>query len=1013
MALDYNRRKLDLLRVITSEPPPRVKLEAMRVLRTIYDNEQRAERSDWMARLRFEPETDAPDQTNVHAPPHDPTFESILADKRPEEIKQAVAHLPAPADVRPEPTEQAAISTAAVGGIEETMQAKEQEFLKTKPQLLAGRTARTFPEKTLDRAEAFAAGVLSGIVGGVEPDQFGSPVARAAAKYRDSFAFHGGEFSGAIVPIGIAGAPSRMAVSALKTQFPQMSTRLLRLIQGGGTGGTLATGRQIAQLASGQRTDFELKELGEEALLFMAADLLLMPAGAVAKDIKASLLGDALKKDGTLIAEKAHAYTRSILDRSGQRIAIGDDFKSYQNFKDVAPGLGGGLTPTIPMMQEIDGALSVAAKRQIPNQMGPIERNVLRRNEDYIMMSMEFAEAERAQLQSILGDLSKKDRKTLGEVLGLITGPDAKVETTELLKREIKRKTGLPDISEITKDAKIVGKAQEFRLWLERMRHLSNNSRRLLGQSDIGYIDRYTPNQLKRIGLFAEAAGFDKEAKDIARSLSPPDFIKPDKPFVAHSLARKAHLPDYMKESDMAIVAERYLNGVIKDIYHTPIIKNNQAFSRALRDKGFEESARSIEEYTAEVFAGVKPRVDKALFGLSGPEGRLFERSLRKFRHGLVLSVFPGNLAWNLVVQPSSAAMTVMRYGGRDSVRGAWLWFGNDKLRKEITDRAYSLIVKASKPGRVTRQDINRGVSRTLALERKPLETAVDAMNFFTEQIERNLTGWSVASALSNGQRRGLRGRALWGYASDGGAKTQSMYNRENLPGILRNEVVKTMAPFQTFSLEVYNAMREFAGRTGTRPDDAVERTKWILRFLGAATAFNMMGQQTTGRQPWEIRSFIPFFNFMEGIGESLGGQSRVTSRVLPAPLQAAYEIFGTGVGDVIRDGNWRRLRKASIRYLPGMVGIPGGVQANRLIDGWIALSENGMRDGAGRFMFPIYDTKDEIRSMFSGPWSTVEGRQYWRKRGGLGYEPEEISEKIAEAIPGVSDVQSIVAKLK
>lgn len=990
MASNDERRELELLEILDSNPPPRVELKALTALDTIQTKRHRQEsRLNVMAGLSFKPEP-APAAT-TDFPPEVVQQQAQVALET-ERMALLSSYVPAPNEVRflPEEAPKASVEVS----LNEALAAIEAEFSK-QPQI------REAPRMdTVERAAAFATGVVSGIVGGVEPDAFGSPIEKAIYKYKGRTPeLKIGEVVGSVAPLAFTGVPARMIATGLGRVAPSLPNVFLRGVEAFGSGASLASARQGMDLLSGKSEKFDLAELGKEGALFFAADLLLRGGVRTYRQ----LIPAKPKPFGSGVTDKLISYIESTQDPK-RNISVPSDFKTYDAFKDVRPGIGGGITPTIPLIQEMDGALSIKAKKLLHDKAGPLERYVLWRNEDYIKMAIEFTEAERTNLLKIVGDLSKAERKTLSGILNYIDERDAIRPVSELMK--------WGNIKALTKDPNLVQRAQETRKWLERMLGTMNRVRETLGVKAIAHRRYYGPHQLREVSLWAEGYGVGKTVSDITRKPGLPDFIRPSKGWNPHALAREANLPEYLRETDMAVVLERYLNAVTRDIFYTPIIRNNKAFARALENRGFANSARSLDDYTAEVFAGVRPKGDKFLFGAAGRPGKILERSLHRFRRGLVLGVFPGNLAWNLVVQPSSAVLTITRYGIRDSVRGLFDWYTKPELRRRIAENSYSFIVKNSKAGKVTRQDINRGVARALALERRPLETVADAMNFFTETIERNLTGWSVATGLRHGQRRGLTGEALWRFGSHAGAKTQSMYNRENLPGILRNESVKSIAPFQTFNFEVFTAMREFAGRTGTPPSDAIERIKWILRFLGAATAFNIAGQKTTGRQPWEIRSAIPFYQFLEVVPAAMRGERLTAGRGMPAPVGALTQ-FAQGTKDVIKSGNWRRLRTTSIRYFPGLVGIPGGVQASRLVDGWIAISEGGLYDGAGRLMFPIYDHKDELRSLFSGPWSTQEGRQYWRERSGLGDKPETFAGEVIEAIPGVKEVKETISRLK
>ena len=198
---------------------------------------------------------------------------------------------------------------------------------------------------------------------------------------------------------------------------------------------------------------------------------------------------------------------------------------------------------------------------------------------------------------------------------------------------------------------------------------------------------------------------------------------------------------------------------------------------------------------------------------------------MRWYRSKLVRSVFPLNFGWNMFVQTSSINLTGTRYGWLNTGKSAFEWATMPKIRTDIAENAYSAIVKSQKSGRISQQAINQGVQAARSIQKTRLESAVDAANFFTEWVERHLTGISVRAGFNDGAKRGLKGKALWEYASDAGAKTQSMYNMEDLPGVLRSNVAKTTAPFQTFTFEMFNTMREFAGNPLTVSDIRSENT--------------------------------------------------------------------------------------------------------------------------------------------------------------------------------------------
>ena len=703
---------------------------------------------------------------------------------------------------------------------------------------------------------------------------------------------------------------------------------------------------------------------------------------------------------------------------------VPEDFATYGKFKDAKAGIFGGTKDATRFIQEIDGALSVEAKAKLPSQGGPAERYVLHRTRDIVKSKLTWTNAMKSRLATITKGTSKEQLQTANQVIEHISREGAYVDPAKLVTN--------PKISALTTDVKVVRLAQEGRKLYESLLRHQNEFRRLIGREEIPHRDYYTAHSIHETTIWERALGHNKTPK---QAIGPglPDYIKPNAAFNPRAMAREVGLPETVREMNLQTLLERYIETAGKDIYNTSIIQNNKAFIQQLESMGYKHAARGLENWTAEAFGGVKGAIDRAA-NLSPT----IHKGMSRFRQGLIRSVFPLNFAWNTFVQTSSGVLTYARYGNRNSIRGLYDWFGSKKIRQEIRDNAYSAIIKSQRSGRISRQDINRGVGAAQRLSRGKLEKASDAANFFTEWVERHLTGWSVATAKRHGAAKGLKGKALWEYASDGGAKTQSMYNLEDLPGMLRSELIKTGGPFQTFSFEVFNTAREIAGKTGTPPATQAIRIKMLLRFLAGATAVNYIGQAAIGRKPWELSSFIPFYGaFIAPVSAALRGEdvSMTTTRGLPSPvgiaikggqavhkgllkpgMAATKELIRTGnaneaLEEFMATGRWDKLRRFTIRYLSGFMGVPGGTQMNRVVDGLIAVSAGGMVDSAGKLMFPITDTKDKMRTFLAGPWASKGGQEYWDKRGKeLDLYIESLNENpllrdVVESLPVVSDV--------
>jgi len=489
-------------------------------------------------------------------------------------------------------------------------------------------------------------------------------------------------------------------------------------------------------------------------------------------------------------------------------------------------------------------------------------------------------------------------------------------------------------------------------------------------QDSIPYRHNYSPHILRDTTIWERLMMRGRKPKDIKADL--PDYIKPNAPFNPRAMAREAGIPYPERIKSAQELAQSYLVTAAKDIFNTSIVQNNKAFIQQLEAMGYDKSANYLGDWTAEAYAGVKPRLDRAL-----SLGRKGEKAARYFNRLRNMAVFPFNFSWSLLTQTSSLALTVGRYGTTNTLRG-FVEFLNPKIRKHVSEDYYSYVVKAERQGRITRQDAQNLIGQNIKLRRSSTELAYDISTLLVEQLEKLLTGTSIEAAKLHGRKRGLTGEALKNYASDGGAKTQSMYNDEDKPALLRNLVVKTPAPYQTFAYEVVNTMREWAGKTGTPPDTMLYTIWTLVRFLAAATIFAAIGKKYGNKDIWSWkRPPIPFAEFWLNpiirifSNEWIGSASGLTS-----PVETAQRV-AKGIEDVLEANNWRKLRNELLKYGPGIFGIPGGVQISRTIDAIIAYSQGGVTDRQGRMLFEMEDPQDLIQAIFSGVWSTEGGKAY------------------------------------
>ncbi len=650
-------------------------------------------------------------------------------------------------------------------------------------------------------------------------------------------------------------------------------------------------------------------------------------------------------------------------------VFVGEDFANYKKFKDLDAVFGGGTDAT-RMIQGIDGSLTKAQKLKEPGQAGPLEQNVLWPTRDMTIQKLTYIKEKVITTRRIVSGVRKNSKKDIAitRVLREISSDDIEKPVRELLKR--------PDIAKITKSPEVVARAIEFRKFYNDLIDEQNAMREIRNQDAIKFRRNYSPEILRDATIWERYGKHGSTAKETVQAPQLPDYIQPNKPFNPRELAREFGIPFEKTVKSSIELAENYIATAAKDIFNTSIIQNNKAYIQQLETMGFQKSANTIAQWTAEAYAGIPPQIDKA-----ARLPKKWTKGLKFFNRARNLAVFPFNFSWNFFVQTSSfTVLTPTRFGTINTVKGLLNW-ARPSVRKRVSNDYYSFIVKSFDNGKLSRQEVKDLLGSEIKIYKSPGEI-LDSWNFLlTDQIERLLTGASIEAARFQGQRRGLEGEALRQFASDGGGKTQSMYNAEDKPGVLRNLTVRTAAPYQTFAFEISNTIREWAGKTGTPPDNQMERIWWLLRFM-AGVIITASAAKKVGRSLWDwARPPLPFAEmWLNPITAEVTGEYANPRRTLIAPVQIA-DSLAEGVVDVLEKGSWRKLRSDLIKWGPGLFGIGGGIAASRVVDSLIAYSEGGVYSRSGNLLFKIEDKRDLLRGMFGGVWATKGGQEYLKKK--------------------------------
>ncbi|KKM25674.1 hypothetical protein LCGC14_1592630, partial [marine sediment metagenome] len=676
--------------------------------------------------------------------------------------------------------------------------------------------------------------------------------------------------------------------------------------------------------------------------------------------LRSLLVRQAIKEKIALRVDKK-GKVKIALRESG--VFVPKEVAAYTKYNNIEPMLGGGQDIT-RAIQQMDGSLTIKEKLETKGQAGPIERFVLWRTRKMTLQKLNWLKEKTIEIRGILsakkGSVSDKN---INRILEQIGKADRDISIEEILGEKF-----LASKSDIKA-------AVELRQFYDDLIEEQNAARLMRGQDEIPYRQNYSPQIIRDTTVWEQLFLRDKgvgilESKDL------PDYIKPNAPFNPRAQAREADVPYDKRVLSARELAESYIITASKDIFNTSIIQNNKAFIDQLKGQGLEKTAEYLAEWTATSYAGIKPRLDRAIKLPKWAQG-----SLRYFNRLRNLAVFPLNVAWSLSTQPLSLSNTIGRYGLPNTVRGFFQWL-QPSIRKQAAQDYFSFIVKSSKRGGVTRQDASNLLGANIKTQKTTGEFIENFTTILLTEIEKLLTGTSIRAAHITGAKRGLKGEALKQFASDGGGKTQSMYNDEDKPMILRSLLVKSGAPYQTYAFEVANTFREWAGRTGTPPDSKLYAMWSVTRWLAALTVLKMMANFVRGKEwSWWDLLPIPFREFwLTPIASKLTGEFVPGSSGLPSPVETGART-AKGINDVLETGNWRKLRNETVKYGPGVFGVPGGVQWSRIVDAMIIYASGELTDRRGRVMFEMKDPEDLARAMFTGVWTTKEARKVLEKR--------------------------------
>ena len=448
------------------------------------------------------------------------------------------------------------------------------------------------------------------------------------------------------------------------------------------------------------------------------------------------------------------------------------------------------------------------------------------------------------------------------------------------------------------------------------------------------------------------------------------DFIVPNQaknPFAYKRMVEE--MPN--AERNLYVLLDRYVGAIAKDIYVTPAIENIKAYNGVLKNRELNDASRYWDEYIRTGLIGKQHKLDISLSITQ--KGR---KGLQKWNDMVNKAFLTGKVAWNIATQPLSYIMNVpMEAGVVNSITAIGKSF-NKGLRQYVKDNSEVLGIKS--------QDIHAiAVGEGRNIQNRIYRTKIDKWNDFLSTLsaieERELTLTSYIAGLDRARALGYKGKeALW-FADLTAARTQSMYNKENRALILDSDITRTIFPFQSFSIEMFNHSKEILSKSsGAMRLTYRQRMGKLFRLLIGILLSSWYSKKLTGRTKTTVGTFVPFVGsyvdrfVTEAFGKGYyGGRSPITV------VQIGEDII-KGSKDFIKYGDTKRLRKVGVNFGLALTGAGGGGQINNVIDGIIADIDEEVKNVEGDVMFEVKDAVSKIKAPIFGVWATEEGVEYW-----------------------------------
>lgn len=464
-------------------------------------------------------------------------------------------------------------------------------------------------------------------------------------------------------------------------------------------------------------------------------------------------------------------------------------------------------------------------------------------------------------------------------------------------------------------------------------------------------------------------------AKDVMSRPGYYDTIQPNRLFNPMEKHRALKFEAYKKDTRILRVLNDVIDIASRDIFNTNIIENNKVHAKALERAGKANASNSLMDWTSRVFAGQKHPTDVAVSKL-GAYGEVPAGLQMWLKNRLMETIFPLNFRWAMKTQWTSLNLLAARVGYANQVRGLRV-FTDPKLNKIVKD-TYAYVMKSGTAVAPEIAAFRETVADFPKLSQPGAwSTTAQKANFLMKAHEEILVRHAVASGYFKGKQMGLKGRDLLEYASDTGARAHSMYNMENLPGVLHSKILKSSFPLQTFSFEAMNHLRQLAaGKGAFYGRSPATRFFDFSKMVAQIYATNALTDYLLGAHAWGPLSFVPYGSIVSSAaGLSTDRYKFADDRHLPTIVRFTRNTIRAGVDVYEGQPAFKTLRTYFNRNF-----MIGGQPIETTLQGIEAAQRGAVLDRAGKVQYRVKGD-EALKAIVWGPRSTEGGQKYIEKQ--------------------------------